>query len=159
MCYLCGGCTEYFPLVPTAGRGEVPRPRRKACKFPMSALESLVRIFCCIRYLLVLKRSSSGAGEAWSPQDALLFGALCSLLLAGLAKETPQTHVQGCWDAVSTPCLCVPGYFPGTPVFGVEELLGQRQRQCLRGSWRSEYTRERAGPTVFSMETQLALSC
>ena len=59
----------------------------------------------------MLKRGSSRTGEAWSPQDAPLFGALCCLLLAGLAKETPQTPVQGCWDAVSTPCLYVPDYF------------------------------------------------
>lgn len=124
MCYLCGGCSKHFPLVLTAGRGEVPRSQRKECKFPDVSLETLVRIFYCIRYLLVLKRSSSRAGEAWYPQDAPLFGALCCMLLAGLAKEIPQTHVQGCWDAVSMPCLCFPDYFLGTSVFGVKELLG-----------------------------------
>lgn len=136
MRYLCGGCSKLFPLVPTAGRGEVPRPRRKECKLPevssCEPLNPLVCIFYCIRYLLVQKRGSSGAGEARSPQDALLFGALCCLLLAGLAMEMPQTHVQGFWDAVSTPSLYVPDYFS---VFLIISLgLLSSVRGCFSGS-------------------------
>lgn len=42
MCYLCGGCCEHLPLVPIAGRREVPRPRRKECKLPdVSSCEPL----------------------------------------------------------------------------------------------------------------------
>lgn len=91
---MCGGCSKYFPPVPIAGRGKVPRPRTKECKFPdVRFREPLVCIFYCIRYFLLLKRGSSRAGKAWSPQDALLFGALYGLFLAGLAREMPETHV------------------------------------------------------------------
>lgn len=42
MCYLHGGCSELFPLIPTAGRGEVPRPRRKEFTLPdVSSCEPL----------------------------------------------------------------------------------------------------------------------
>lgn len=75
----------------------------------------------------------------------------------------PCTRLSGCCEHALSLCSrlfhCVPDYFPGTPVLSVRVLLGQRQRQCLRGSWRFEYTQEWAGPTVFSMETWLALSC
>lgn len=42
MCYLCGGCNEHFPLIPTAGRDGVPRLRRKENKLPdMSSFKPL----------------------------------------------------------------------------------------------------------------------
>lgn len=59
----------------------------------------------------MLKRGSSRARGAWALWDAPFLELCLSALPAGQAKETPQTHIQGWWDAVSTPCLCVPDYF------------------------------------------------
>lgn len=53
------------------------------------------------------KQSWGGLGSVGCPASR---GSVC-LLLAGQAKEMPQTHIQGCWDAVSTLCLYVPDYF------------------------------------------------